>query len=322
MTAFGKAVEAAYDRRRRRGKPYEPIVTVEQLLQADIAMRAWTPRDERLLAPDLFCKSSRRQGFTDEWPLFTPDDGPAIRVPRMQARGLCILCSPGWEDRHKFFCHVLVNDAEEREVGIHIIATPDLVGIGDPRYLIPELSTLVAAFPGSSTVEDGFVRIREPTATRAASRRRTNTLRRPRLGLALEWALEHQQMLSDRGIVSLVVAEGHTVVPQLLDFIDGWTSGPLAVAVGIDPAGEPDAPMTRLLGLARTVFLACPFQAIDRHAIVDTKRAKTLKASISKADSAKVADDSARLWRILGPAVRELGIRVRAEQTPLNDRLG
>ena len=80
--------------------------------------------------------------------------------------------------------------------------------------------------------------------------------------------------------------------------------------------------MTRLLGLARTVFLACPFQAIDRHAIVDTKRAKTLKASISKADSAKVADDSARLWRILGPAVRELGIRVRAEQTPLNDRLG
>jgi len=90
---------------------------------------------------------------------------------------------------------------------------------------------------------------------------------RPALAAALEWALRRQHDLAELGPLSLAIAEGQSLLPELVAFVDGWTAGPAAAAITLDPTGSHHEAL--LIAKATWTFEATQVVVPDPDAVVD-----------------------------------------------------
>ena len=177
----------------------------------------------------------------------------------------------------------------DRSIGLMIGASTTQVQIGSPTGPVPDLADLAATTKSQHHAGSQCLEIREATAERAATGDRAALPAAGRAGLlaTLEWARRHQHHLVEVGPVSLTIAEGQSILPQLVAFIDRWTAGPLALAITLHPTGSRDE--ARLLTRTTWTFEATPFVAPDPDTAVDSthdmtpSEAKILRGLIENA---------------------------------------
>ena len=128
----------------------------------------------------------------------------------------------------------------DRSIGLIIGANTTQLQIGSPTGPVPDLTDLVATTSRSIARGSQCLEIREATAERAATGDRAVLPAAGRAGLlaTLEWARRRQHHLVELGPVSLTIAEGQSILSRVVAFTDGWTAGPLALAITLDPTGS------------------------------------------------------------------------------------
>ena len=292
MECYRKTVSDFRKKLRDLGTPYKPIVRSDRLAWARLQAQARqnSGRGPMTVPRQVQCASLRQHSFEREspWLRGSATTGP-IRVPAVRDRGICVMASVDSSERASFFAHTLTVDMFDRSIGLMIGASTTQVQIGSPKNPVPGLADLAATTASQHHAGAQSLEIREAAAERAASGEPEVTPVGSRAGLlaTLEWARRHQHHLVEAGPVSLTIAEGQSILPQMVALIDGWTAGSLAVAITLHPTGGCDEAL--LLTKTTWTFEAMPFAVPDPDTVVDpthdmtTAEARILRRLIENA---------------------------------------
>ena len=292
MECYRKTVTNLRKKLRERGMPYKPIVRSDKLGWAQLQARARHNSGPQPMAvpPEVQCASLRRHSFERESPWLRGSNttGP-IRIAAVQDRGICVMSSVDSAERWSFFAHTLSIDMLDPTIGVMIAASTTQMQVLSPKGPVPDLAELADATAQQHRSGGGCLSIPEVSAEHgvAGDDATRQAGGRPRLLAALEWARRHQHDLVKLGPMSVAIAEGESILPEIVEFIDGFTAGPVAAAITLDPTGSHDEAL--LVTRATWSFEATQLVAPDPGVVVDrthdmtTAEAKILRRMIETA---------------------------------------
>jgi hypothetical protein len=272
MDCYRRIMTNVRKKLRDLGTSYKPIVRSDVLARAQLQARARhiSGQQPMTVPHELQCASLRQHSFEREIPWLSGSNttGP-IRVPAVRDRGVCVMSSMDSTERASFFAHALRIDMFDRSIGLMIAASTTQVQIGSPKGSVPGLADLAASTSSQHRSGDQCLEILEASAADAESGNDAGRCAEGRRGLlaTLEWALRHQPDLVQLGPLSLAIAEGQSLLSKLVAFVDGWTAGPAAAAITLDPTGSHDEAM--LMARATWTFEATQAIAPDPETVVD-----------------------------------------------------
>ncbi len=266
MPSYLVIVTRVWRQLRTTGTAYQPIVLYEKWAAAELhreIRQSWEDGRRPLIPEELQCDSVRRGGFEGAIPYLTGDaNAPPIRIPRLADRGICVMHGYDLAEREAFFANAVTNDAVDPSLGVLVLASTDSVCVGSPIARVPRLECLATPVSGPARIQHGMLQLSEQEGERRpTSHTGAHHHSRAALITVLNWAINYQRDLVKPGMMSLVVAEGHAVLPELAAFITRWQAGSLAIAVALKPTGSDDeqALMTRAnWGFAATPLSPAP----------------------------------------------------------------
>lgn len=263
LNAFGRVVARTAAMLERQGTPYDALAFRESVFSAAVAAGSRLSMEYPMTSPPpaVLCRSLREDATGGENPSrFGISPWGPFGLPRAEERGLVVIASRDLERRFDSTRKAVLADLVDDSVGVSITSTPSGVTIASRVGPIPALDRLVAS--GAHVSAGAHVTIPEcasgggPLANGArAQGARTALL------TVLRWVLDCGPELTAAGHLSLVVAEaqanGNTVLPELVVFLDLWSArqappdpAAFAAVLGLAASGDLGSAETELAALA------------------------------------------------------------------------
>ena len=230
LDAFGRVVARTAAALERRGTPYAPLAFRESVFSAAIAAGSRLSMEDPRMSPppSVLCRSLREDTTGLENPArFGMSPWGPFGLPRVEERGLVVIASRDAERRFDSARKAVLADLVDDGVGVSITSTPSDVTIASRLGPIPALDRLVAS--GAHVSAGEHLTIPEHASGTGPMTNRTHAHgARTALLTVLRWVLDCAPELTAAGHLSFVVAEaqadGNTVLPELVAFLDLWSA--------------------------------------------------------------------------------------------------